>query len=291
MRHFDPQIKNYDPNRMVIINNFSIPQLNRYRTVRIYLPVDYKDSHHTYPVIYMHDGQNVFEPSLCIAGMSWQAGEQLDDLQHNSAFTGAIIVAIDCSPERGYIGRRDEYSPWPYAPIMALSSWPDAQIPQGGEGHQYCQFLVDTLKPYIDAHYRTKPQREHTIITGSSMGGLISLYAAIRYPSVFSKAGVFSPAFWFARQPMINFIAAADINLPLEIYMDIGTNETSDPDNPEFPALYHDFAVELAEQLQHCSPLLQCELLIDHGGIHSESAWAMRFPNMLKQFFMSSVLA
>ncbi|WEM44419.1 alpha/beta hydrolase-fold protein (plasmid) [Photobacterium sp. DA100] len=280
----DPTQKNYDPARMIVHENMHIPQLGRKRHVRVYLPANYDRSSQQFPVMYMHDGQNVFEPELCIAGASWQVAEQLDELQAKGESKGFIVVAIDCSQLRGHLGRRDEYSPWTFAPPAVLANWEQAIEPQGGDGDAYCDFIVQTLKPYIDSHYRTLPARESTIIAGSSMGGFISLYAALRYQDTFSKAGVFSPAFWFAAKEMRSFIEQACIERPIEIYMDIGTHETSDPAIDGFPALYHELAVEFAGILNRKSRQLKCHFDVDNGGIHSESAWANRFLTMVEKF-------
>lgn len=278
----DPTQKNYDPKRMVVHKNMYIPQLDRQRHVRIYLPVNYESSTQRYPVIYMHDGQNVFEPELCIAGASWQVAEQLDALQTEGESEGYIVVAIDCSQARGHLGRRDEYSPWAFAPPAALTNWEQTIEPQGGEGSAYCDFIVQTLKPFVDQHYRTQPERESTTIAGSSMGGFISLYAALKYQDTFSKAGIFSPAFWFAPEAMKTYLEQARIKHPTKIYLDIGTNETSDPSIEAFPALYHDLAVEFAELLSGKSAQIACHFNVDDGGIHSERAWARRFTNLIK---------
>ncbi|WP_053062407.1 alpha/beta hydrolase [Photobacterium aquae] len=281
----DPRTKHYDPSRMIIMDDFVIPQLNRKRTIRIYLPDGYEQSQNHYPVIYMHDGQNVFEPSLCISGMSWQAGESIDAFQRETSFSCAIIVAVDCSGERGAFGRRDEYSPWPYHPEPELTNWEQSAIPQGGDGEKYCQFIVDTLKPFIDNQYRTLPQREYTSIAGSSMGGLISLYALLRYPSIFANAGVFSPAFWFASQAIRQFIHDTPVEHPVNIYMDIGTAESSDHNISIFPHIYQKHAAAIANQLSSHSPKINCQFHIIADAIHSESAWALRFPAMLAFFF------
>lgn len=278
----DPTQKNYDPARMIIHEDMDIPQLNRQRHVRVYLPAGYESSTHRYPVIYMHDGQNVFEPELCIADASWQVAEQLDALQANGESAGFIVVAIDCSQRRGHLGRRDEYSPWAFAPPAALANWEQAIESQGGEGAAYCEFIVQTLKPFIDQHYRTQPERGSTTIAGSSMGGFLSLYTVLKYQDTFSKAGVFSPAFWFAPEAMKAYIEQTHIEYPIDIYMDIGTNETSDPSIEAFPALYQDLAVEFAELLCLKSPQITCQFNVDHGGIHSEMAWAQRFTNLIK---------
>ncbi len=160
--------------------DFYIPQLNRTRRIWVYLPPDYADTGMDYPVLYMHDGQNVFDAATSFSG-EWQVDETLNRL-HAEGDTGIIVVAID----NGGASRLDEYSPW--------------VNPQygGGEGDLYVQFIANTLKPYIDGKYRTKPDAAHTGIMGSSMGGLISAYAVLQYPETFGLAGVFSPSYWFS---------------------------------------------------------------------------------------------
>jgi predicted alpha/beta superfamily hydrolase len=162
-----------------IIDSMTIPQLGRTRRVWIYLPPDYATSGKRYPVLYMHDGQNVFDAATSYAG-EWGVDETLDSL-HAAGDPGVIVVAVD----HGGSLRVPEYSPWP----TRFGA---------GEGEKYVAFLVGTLKPWIDRSYRTLPDRLHTGIAGSSMGGLISFYAALRHPDVFGRAAVFSPAFWIA---------------------------------------------------------------------------------------------
>ncbi len=161
------------------IPSFEVPQLGGSRRVWVYLPPDYATSSHRYSVLYMHDGQNVFDDATSFAG-EWGVDETLDSL-HAAGDRGVIVVAVD----HGGDARVDEYSPWP----TRFGA---------GKGEAYVEFLVKTLKPWVDHTYRTLPGRAHTGIAGSSMGGLISFYAALRYPDVFGKAGIFSPAFWIA---------------------------------------------------------------------------------------------
>lgn len=161
------------------IDSMTIPQLGRTRRVWVYLPPDYATSGKRYPVLYMHDGQNVFDAATSYAG-EWGVDETLDSL-HVAGDPGVIVVAVD----HGGRLRVPEYSPWP----TRFGA---------GEGEQYVEFLVGTLKPWIDRSYRTLPDRLHTGIAGSSMGGLISFYAALEHPDVFGRAAVFSPAFWIA---------------------------------------------------------------------------------------------
>ena len=155
---------------------FHIPQLNRDRRVWIYLPKNYSTSKASYPVLYMHDGQNLFDNATSFAG-EWGVDDAID-----SAKKQCIVVGID----NGGPVRMNEYNPYDHEKFGA------------GQGALYVDFLAKTLKPYIDKHYRTKKDAANTIIAGSSMGGLISMYAVMKYPKVFGKAGVFSPAFWAA---------------------------------------------------------------------------------------------
>ncbi|HEX2076812.1 MAG TPA: alpha/beta hydrolase-fold protein [Longimicrobium sp.] len=158
---------------------FPMPQLGRTRRVWIYLPPDYATSDRAYPVLYMHDGRNMFDDSTSDPA-EWRVDEALDSL-HAAGDRGAIVVAVDNAPWR----RIYEYSPW----------W-SRQVHQGGQGDAYVDFLAQTLKPWMDQRFRTCPGPGGTGIMGSSMGGLISLYAALKYPHVFGRAGVFSPSLW-----------------------------------------------------------------------------------------------
>ena len=177
--HFPRKAKQSTASRNVhvIDTAFFMPQLNRHRRIWIYLPEGYASSNKKYPVLYMHDGQNLFDEATGPFG-EWGVDEALDTLgPHHKEL---IVVGIDNGAEK----RLNEYSPY------------DMEKYGKGEGDQYVDFLVKTLKPFIDKHYRTKKDDDNTFIAGSSMGGLISFYAILKYPKVFGAAGVFSPAFW-----------------------------------------------------------------------------------------------
>ena len=165
----------------IVDESFYIPQLDRHRRVWIYLPESYGTSKKKYPVLYMNDGQNVFDEATSAYG-EWGVDEALDSLgkQHKEI----IVIAVDNGADK----RLNEYSPY------------DMEKYGKGEGDQYVDFLVQTLKPYIDKHYRSKKDEKNTFIAGSSMGGLISFYAILKYPKIFGAAGVFSPAFWITPQ-------------------------------------------------------------------------------------------
>ena len=165
----------------VLDTTFFIPQLNRYRRLWIYLPVNYTLlKSKVFPVLYMQDGQNLFNVQTAFAD-EWGVDECLDTLQ-KKLNKDCIIVGID----NGGQYRMTEYNPY------------DNDKYGKGEGNQYIDFIAKTLKPFIDTHYRTLKDPLHTAIAGSSMGGLISLYAVIKYPDVFGSAGVFSPALQLA---------------------------------------------------------------------------------------------
>jgi predicted alpha/beta superfamily hydrolase len=164
----------------IVDEAFYIPQLDRTRRIWIYLPPDYHTSELNYPVLYMHDGQNLFDAQTSFAG-EWEVDETLNELSGQGVHV-PIVVGIDNGG--GY--RIDEYTPW--------------TNPQygGGEGEQYMAFITETLKPFIDENYRTLTERENTGIMGSSLGGLISHFGALQYQDVFGKAGIFSPSYWFS---------------------------------------------------------------------------------------------
>ncbi|MCW3080822.1 alpha/beta hydrolase-fold protein [Segetibacter sp.] len=175
----------------VIDTAFVIPQLNRKRRIWAYLPKSYATGTKKYPVIYMHDGQNLFNEQTAPFG-EWGIDETLDTLIRRTG-KEAIIIGVDNGGDK----RMTEYNPYDFKNGK-------------GEGSQYTDFLALTLKPYIDKKFRTLKDSSHTFVAGSSMGGLISLYAVVKYPAVFGGAGIFSPAFWTAPS-IFDEVAKADL--------------------------------------------------------------------------------
>jgi predicted alpha/beta superfamily hydrolase len=207
-----------------VLRQVTSPQLGNQRDILVYLPPDYPQSDIRYPVIYMHDGQNLFDQATSSSG-EWQVDETMEQLsQHGYP---AIVVGIHNLGDE----RIDEYSPF--------------AVPRhgGGKGEAYTAFIVETLKPLIYERCRTLPDRVHTGIMGSSLGGLISLYAMFRYPDVFGFVGAMSPSLWFADRAIVPFVRGAPAP-PGTIYIDIGRLE-----GPE----------ELVDFRQMCA------LLIDKG--------------------------
>lgn len=167
-------------NVKIMSTDFFMPQLDRYRRIWLFFPPDYETSGLNYPVLYMHDGQNLFDAQTAFAG-EWEVDETLNSLAAQGQKV-PLVVGID----NGGGNRLGEYTPWSNAQYG------------GGDGEKYMQFIVETLKPYIDQHYRTLPDRGNTALMGSSLGGLISHFGGLNYQNVFSKAGLFSPSYWFS---------------------------------------------------------------------------------------------
>jgi predicted alpha/beta superfamily hydrolase len=181
------------------------PQLRNRRYVDVYLPDSYDEGRRRYPVVYMQDGQNLSDPAIAFGGNTWHLDEGLPWLAERGI--EPIVVGIHNTPER-----LSEYSPFP-----------DAKH-GGGDGDRYARFLTDTLKPRIDEGYRTRKDRDATVIAGSSMGGLIALYLFFRRPSPFGAAAVMSPSIWFAGRGILDFVDRARQTRG-RIYLDTGTSE------------------------------------------------------------------
>ena len=187
--------------------NLWSPQLRNRRGVDVYLPGSYAAAgRRRYPVVYMQDGQNLSDPAIAFGGNTWQLESALATLAGGGI--EPIVVGLHNTGE----GRLAEYSPFP-----------DARH-GGGKGEAYVRFLIETVAPRIEAQYRVTREREGTVIGGSSMGGLISLYAFFRRPSPFGRAAVMSPSLWFGSRRMLEYVW--DARPPDgRLYVDAGTAE------------------------------------------------------------------
>lgn len=244
--------KNHSASKNVRIMDsaFYMPQLNRTRRIWLYLPPDYANSKKNYPVLYMQDGQNLFDDATSFAG-EWGVDEYLDSI-HKKGKKEVIVVGID----NGLSKRMNEYNPWQFENVGK------------GEGDQYVTFLVKTLKPFIDKHYRTLKTKQNTFIAGSSMGGLISLYAVLKYPKVFGGAGIFSPAFWTAGSVDSMIIAnAKQMNSRLFFYAGGKEGNSMITDMKR---------IEKEIKQRSRSPIKE---KIDPQAKHNEAAWRKYFPD------------
>ena len=235
------------PQVQLLDTAFYIPQLDRSRRIWIYLPEGYTKSKKRYPVLYMHDGQNLFDEYTAGYG-EWGVDECLDSLI-KSGRPASIVVGIANGPKRF-----NEYNPYDFAQFGK------------GEGDKYIDFIAETLKPFIDKNYRTLPSKENTLIAGSSMGGLISYYAMLKRPDVFGRAGVFSPAFWTASE----IKAATDSlggNLTGKLFFYMGGLEGGS---------YIDDMKQVQEKLGERSTAMLYSV-VDPASRHNEQAWRKWF--------------
>jgi predicted alpha/beta superfamily hydrolase len=221
------------------------PQLQTNRKIWLYLPKNYETSTKKYPVIYMHDGQNLFDAKTSYVG-EWNIDEKLDSLNAQ-----VIVVGIENGGEK----RLEELTPYKNEKYS------------GGQADKYLEFIVNTLKPEIDKKYRTKTNAKNTTIMGSSLGGLVSFYAVIKYPEVFGKAGVFSPSFWINRKEINDYMSNSK-KLNAKIYFLCGDSEGDD--NSMITDLNH---MELLLNTNRCYCLHLNKKVIVKGGQHNEKLW------------------
>lgn len=246
-------------NVIVLAPPLAMPGLNRQRSIRLYLPPSYASAApgRRYPVIYMHDGQNLFDAATAYAG-EWNVDETLNALARSTGFE-AIVVGID----HGGDHRLTELSPWNH--------------PQRGaaEGRAYLDFLVTVVKPLIDSRYRTLPDREHTAIMGSSMGGLISHAALIWHPDVFGRAALFSTAYESA-DGFLDSVSAERLAPGTRIYLYAGGAESRSmvPETRRAAAAF-------ARQL----PARDIALSVVSANAHNEAAWRAEFEPAVRWLF------
>jgi predicted alpha/beta superfamily hydrolase len=225
------------------------------RRLYVYLPRDYARSERRYPVLYMFDGHNVFYDSHATYGRSWGMKEYLE-----KSGVPLILVAVECNPEGNR--RLCEYTPWSFSRREVGRIEAQGQITM--------DWFTQTLKPEIDRTYRTLPDREHTMIAGSSMGGLMAIYATVAYNDVFSRAAALSPSLWVSRRHMAELIRSQTLLPPTRLYMDMGSGEAAD--YPQIYTAMFDVANSLA---RHGADVAA---RIVPGAMHNEAAWEKRIP-------------
>ena len=246
--------------------SITIPELSGKvkRRAYVYVPNSYKrDPHRRYPVLYMFDGHNVFFDEDATYGRSWRMKNYMDRSK-----TEIIIAAVECnhSPDGG---RLSEYSPYSFrAPELGRIK---------GRGQITMDWMVNTFKPYIDANYPTLPDRAHTYLAGSSMGGLISLYGVLQYNHVFSRAACLSPSLWFGMTQLDQMIRTAELGENTVIYMDYGSRELGF--HPNMAKQFSRIAAMLLEK----GVYLDCRIV--PNGNHNEASWEKQIP-----FFLNTLL-
>jgi len=250
--------------------SFASKHLGNSRTIAVYLPPGYeKDTRRRYPVLYMHDGQNLFDASTSFIGVEWQADEAAERMIKSGEIEPLIIVGLYNTPER-----MTEYSP---------DFDEDRQA--GGKGDAYAKFLVEEVRPFVDKTYRTKPGRADSGVAGSSMGGLISLHICRKYPKVFSRCGVISPALMWNDRSILKHLESDHKWLKgMRVWVDMGSEEgrqvpgfsSALKDTRRLAKILDDAGLEQDRDYRY---------LEVSGGQHNEAAWAARFDQVLEFFF------
>lgn len=240
------------------------------RLIRVYLPDSYTEENKRFPVLYMHDGQNVFEDDGAIKGVSLGMKDYLD-----KSGLELIVVAIDLNPEGEE--RVNEYCPWVNGEkskqILGYAS------PSGGRGKEYIDFIVNELKPFIDEKYPTL--EDHTSMAGISLGGLISTYAACRYPHIFKRIAVLSPAFYRNQEEIERLLKTSDLSEIEKFYMDFGTKEVGTDE--EMNRVFFDLTNRVHEILNVKITDLNFQLVEDAE--HAYIFFRKRIPTVLSYLF------
>jgi predicted alpha/beta superfamily hydrolase len=251
------------PKVELVSEAFEMPQLNRSRKVWALLPYDYYETNKHYPVLYLQDAQNLFNEGSEYG--NWEIDKKLSILAEYGR-GDIIIIAV----EHGDENRLKEY-------IFGRNP-----LVKRGEGKKHIRFVTDTLKPYIDKKYRTLPEREHTGIGGSSLGGLISIYGGFLYPEVYSKLMIFSPSLWAVPEisfPMLQFFNPFETKL----YVYGGSREGS-----RMVAYIHEFVHRMQTESEGSHAELEFKVSINPKGEHNEFYWSQEFPVALEWLFFDS---
>ncbi|MDE7168441.1 MAG: alpha/beta hydrolase [Clostridia bacterium] len=240
----------------------TIPSLTKKkeRKAYIYLPVDY-DEDGEYPVMYMFDGHNLFDDNEATYGKSWGLADYLDYTN-----TQIIIAAVECNQEGN--GRLEEYTP--------ISFEDDEFGKIKAKGKKYMDWLVKKFKPFIDENFATNPDREHTAIGGSSMGGLMTLFALAKYNKYFSRGAALSPSLWVADGEIPPFLKEGKLGKDTVLYTDYGSEEFKN--HPKQRKVFADTCAYLIEQGVNVTAR------VVPGGTHCEASWEQQIP-----FFMSAL--
>jgi predicted alpha/beta superfamily hydrolase len=259
-----------------MLENFPVymSSFHQERIIRVFLPESYYEDNLSYPVLYMHDGQNVFQDEDATRGISLGMKDYLEE-----SGLKIIVVAIDFNPEGEE--RVNEYCPWVNG---AIGNQILGQVSSsGGRGEEYLQFITDELKPLIDEKYRTLVN--HTAMAGISLGGLISTYAACRYPNVFKRIAALSTGFYRNQEEIEQLLSTADLSTIERFYMDFGTTEVGADE--EMNQVFLDLTNRVYKILNSKTTNLHYKLI--EGAEHAYPYFRKRIPNMLTYLYSDLV--
>lgn len=233
------------------------------RDIVVYLPPSYKkNTQKKYPVFYFHDGQNIFDKATGAFGKEWYIDEKTEFLIQKKVIEEIIIVGV-----YNGLGERINELTWNRMP----------EENAGGDGKNYCDFLTNEVKPFVDKTYRTKPEKDNTAVAGSSLGGLISFYLARYYSDTFSKVAMMSPSFWWNNGEALDEVGK--MNGKFDFWIDGGTKEGSNPQTMVnyVNSMYKKLSGKFGQE--HIFEYIQ------PGAEHNEEAWATRIHGPLIEFF------
>lgn len=256
-------------------HELEVPFTGRNRRVRVLLPKGYaEDTERTYPVVYFHDGQNVLYSKESFSGHSWKV---IPTIKRNPDISKMIVVAID----NDGMERMHEYAAWKYSE----TSIPGVQF--GGKGTLYAEFVMDVVKPFIDKEYRTKSDKAHTAMIGSSLGGNITQFMGLAYQDQIGCLGVFSSANWLHQDAFNRFIERKKLDPSQRVYIYVGTEEADDTDKTlmagNIKQAYINSSLTYFRQLIAGGVHLHnLELEVISGAVHNEEAWALYLPDCLR---------
>ncbi len=243
--------------KLTIVPEVASAQLGNQRKLRVYLPASYQENlAKRYPVVYVHDGQNLFDAKTAAYGVEWGIDETVNRLVATGVMDEVIVVGIDNTPER----------------IAEYTPCCDAKY-GGGKLDDYQRFLIDTVKPYVDKTWRTLPGREHSAVMGSSLGGIASVFIAQRHSAVFSKAAAVSGSFWWDKNAAV---ARPAPRVPVKFYLDAGTRD----DGMAETLLMRDAMLKQGYKLGDDLMFYSAD-----GASHNEKSWAARVDKPLTYFF------
>ncbi|MDW8751257.1 alpha/beta hydrolase [Streptococcus suis] len=256
-------------------HELEVPFTARKRRVRVLLPKGYEeDTDKTYPVVYFHDGQNVLYSKEAFSGHSWKV---IPTIKRNPDIAKMIIVAIDNDGAE----RMHEYAAWKFSEMGI----PGIQF--GGKGTLYAEFVMDVVKPFIDQEYRTKSDKAHTAMIGSSLGGNITQFMGLAYQDQIGCLGVFSSANWLHQEAFDRYIERQALDKDQRVYIYVGTEEADDTDKTlmagNIKQSYINSSLTYYRQLIAGGVDLDNIVLeVVSGAIHNEEAWAAYLPDCLR---------
>lgn len=251
-----------------------IPQLKRTRTVWVYLPDDYDPKGAPSPVIYMHDGQNLFYDKLCAYGKSWHVDKTMDEIYRNTGHS-AIVVGVESNEKH----RLAEYGPWKMNALHLLEKKRFDKYNRGGEGKEFAEFFAKNLKHAIDSKYSTDKERTATAVIGSSMGGLISCYLGLTYQRIYETMGLFSTWTVFNQGAFNSFMRKTPQTLEQHALVYCGGKEMELPGQAKKITTS---SLELYNKLKQRG--ICCELLLNSNFVHNETAWEVYFDKFARDF-------